>query len=183
MDGKVISGFGNRIDPFTNQLAHHDGFDYMAAERTPVLASADGEVILAKNTYVENVSYGKYVVIDHGNGYQSLYAHLLEVDVTQGQEVKQGEVIGRSGKTGRTNGDLLHFEIHQEGGSRLGGVHAELSGENVTECIGGARGLTPAGLYDAYKSQVDPRLNYEQALEMALLISRRMTKMEKGKSR
>ena len=55
----------------------------------------------------------------------------------------------------------------------LGGVHFELTGENVTECIGGARGLTEADLARDYQSQVDPRLNYEQALEMALLIARR----------
>ena len=65
------------------------------------------------------------------------------------------------------------FEIHARSGSILGGVHFELTGENVTECIGGARGLTEADLEFAYKSDVDPRLNYEQALEMALLIARR----------
>jgi 3-deoxy-7-phosphoheptulonate synthase len=55
----------------------------------------------------------------------------------------------------------------------LGGVHIELTGEDVTECVGGARGLTEADLARAYKSQVDPRLNAEQALELAMLIARR----------
>jgi 3-deoxy-7-phosphoheptulonate synthase len=59
-------------------------------------------------------------------------------------------------------------------GSYLGGVHFELTGEDVTECMGGARGLTEEDLQRAYRSQVDPRLNYEQALEMALRIARRM---------
>jgi 3-deoxy-7-phosphoheptulonate synthase len=63
------------------------------------------------------------------------------------------------------------FRIHQEAGSYLGGVHLELTGENVTECIGGARGLKAADLALAYKSQVDPRLNYEQAMEIAMLIA------------
>ena len=63
------------------------------------------------------------------------------------------------------------FEIHGALGSYLGGVHLELTGENVTECIGGARGLTEADLARAYKTQVDPRLNYEQAMEIAMLIS------------
>lgn len=67
------------------------------------------------------------------------------------------------------------FAIHQECGSILGGVHFELTGEDVTECTGGARGLTEADLAIAYKSQVDPRLNYEQAMEMALLVARRMS--------
>ncbi|PLX62726.1 class II 3-deoxy-7-phosphoheptulonate synthase [Sedimenticola selenatireducens] len=64
--------------------------------------------------------------------------------------------------------------IHQSEGSILGGVHFELTGDDVTECIGGARGLDEAGLKRAYKTQVDPRLNYEQALEMALAITRKL---------
>jgi len=63
------------------------------------------------------------------------------------------------------------FEVHFQLGSRLGGVHVELTGEDVTECIGGARGLVEADLERAYKSRVDPRLNYEQALEIAMRIS------------
>ena len=63
------------------------------------------------------------------------------------------------------------FKIHQDMGSRLGGVHIELTGEDVTECTGGARGLTDADLARAYRSQVDPRLNYEQAMELAMRIA------------
>ena len=63
------------------------------------------------------------------------------------------------------------FRVHQENGSYLGGVHLELTGENVTECTGGARGLTDGDLARAYKSTVDPRLNYEQAMEVAMRIS------------
>jgi len=69
------------------------------------------------------------------------------------------------------------FEIHRECGSVLGGVHFELTGENVTECTGGARGLTEEDLSRAYRSQVDPRLNYEQALEMAMRIARHLSKL------
>ena len=68
------------------------------------------------------------------------------------------------------------FEIHERQGTILGGVHFELTGENVTECLGGARGLTEADLRRDYRSDVDPRLNYEQALELALLIARRMSR-------
>jgi len=67
------------------------------------------------------------------------------------------------------------FEVHAAVGSRLGGVHFELTGENVTECLGGARGLAEADLGRDYRSEMDPRLNYEQALEMALLIARKMS--------
>jgi 3-deoxy-7-phosphoheptulonate synthase len=65
------------------------------------------------------------------------------------------------------------FDIHAAAGTRLGGVHLELTGENVTECLGGARDLTEADLCRAYKSTVDPRLNYEQSLELAMLIVRK----------
>ena len=67
------------------------------------------------------------------------------------------------------------FEIHAGLGGHLGGVHFELTGENVTECTGGARGLSETDLNQAYLSQVDPRLNYEQALEMAMVVARRMS--------
>ncbi len=68
------------------------------------------------------------------------------------------------------------FDIHEGLGSRLGGLHVELTGENVTECVGGVRGLTEADLVRAYRTQVDPRLNYEQALEIALLVAGRLEK-------
>jgi 3-deoxy-7-phosphoheptulonate synthase len=66
------------------------------------------------------------------------------------------------------------FDLHEQAGSHLGGVHFELTGDDVTECIGGARGIREDDLRRAYRSQVDPRLNYEQALEMALRIAQRM---------
>lgn len=70
------------------------------------------------------------------------------------------------------------FRIHDEAGSYLGGVHLELTGENVTECIGGARGLKESDLARAYKSQVDPRLNYEQAMEVAMRIAGQLNSPE-----
>jgi 3-deoxy-7-phosphoheptulonate synthase len=67
----------------------------------------------------------------------------------------------------------LAFRIHADMGSYLGGVHIELTGEDVTECTGGARGLTDGDLQRAYRSSVDPRLNHEQALELAMLVAER----------
>ena len=75
----------------------------------------------------------------------------------------------------------LAFDLHARSGSRLGGVHIELTGENVTECVGGARGLTEEDLKRAYRSEVDPRLNGEQALEMAMLIARKMRSLGDGR--
>jgi 3-deoxy-7-phosphoheptulonate synthase len=66
------------------------------------------------------------------------------------------------------------FDIHQACGSRLGGVHIELTGENVTECTGGARGLSEADLSQAYETELDPRLNYEQSLEIAMLVAKKL---------
>jgi 3-deoxy-7-phosphoheptulonate synthase len=88
-----------------------------------------------------------------------------------------GETLGNGVKTRRfeaIRGELDRaFDIHAACGTRLGGVHLELTGENVTECLGGARDLTEADLSRAYKSSVDPRLNYEQSLEIAMLIVRK----------
>jgi 3-deoxy-7-phosphoheptulonate synthase len=89
-----------------------------------------------------------------------------------------GPMAGQTVKT-RSFDDILEelelaFEIHVECDSRLGGVHFELTGENVIECTGGARGLADTDLGHGYRSQVDPRLNYEQSLEMAMRIARRM---------
>ncbi|MFM9097423.1 MAG: 3-deoxy-7-phosphoheptulonate synthase, partial [Phycisphaerales bacterium] len=66
------------------------------------------------------------------------------------------------------------FEVHRAAGTHLAGIHVELTGENVTECTGGARGISEEMLADAYRSPVDPRLNYEQSLELAMLVARRM---------
>ncbi|MEE8524963.1 MAG: 3-deoxy-7-phosphoheptulonate synthase, partial [Thermoanaerobaculia bacterium] len=69
------------------------------------------------------------------------------------------------------------FDIHADAGTYLGGIHIELTGDDVTECTGGARGLDDEGLQRSYKTFVDPRLNYEQALELALRVADRMRKM------
>jgi 3-deoxy-7-phosphoheptulonate synthase len=76
----------------------------------------------------------------------------------------------------------LAFQIHSQSGSYLGGVHIELTGEDVTECTGGARGLTDTDLQRAYRSSVDPRLNHEQALELALLVAER-SQLQRGAGR
>ena len=68
------------------------------------------------------------------------------------------------------------YRILKESGAHLGGVHFELTGDNVTECIGGASGVTEADLSRDYRTQLDPRLNYEQAIEMALLLARLMAR-------
>ena len=96
---------------------------------------------------------------------------------TESVKTSSGEGNGAALKTRKFDHIVAEleqaFEIHQKMGTYLGGVHFELTGENVTECTGGARNVSEADLSRAYKSQVDPRLNYEQALELAMLIARR----------
>jgi 3-deoxy-7-phosphoheptulonate synthase len=70
------------------------------------------------------------------------------------------------------------FDLHARCGNRLGGIHIELTGDDVTECVGGARGLNETDLTRAYESQLDPRLNYEQALEIALFTAGKMSRRE-----
>ena len=89
------------------------------------------------------------------------------------------ELAGLVQRLGSVDGNLqreleLAIDIHDALGGHLGGVHFELTGENVSECIGGARGLTSADLGRAYRTQVDPRLNYEQALELALRLTKKI---------
>jgi 3-deoxy-7-phosphoheptulonate synthase len=90
-------------------------------------------------------------------------------------------ITAASGRKTRRFGDILAeletaFDIHADAGGFLGGVHVELTGDNVTECLGGARSLSEDDLERAYQTEVDPRLNYEQALELSLLIARRFQK-------
>ncbi len=80
-----------------------------------VYASKGGEVLVAKTTYIPGYDYGMYVVIDHGNGYQTLYAHLSAIYVTVGQEVTKGECIAAVGSTGWSTGPHLHFEVRKDG--------------------------------------------------------------------
>ena len=82
---------------------------------TPIYASKGGTVITAKDNYIPGYSYGKYVVIDHGNGYSSLYAHCSAIYVTVGQVVNQGDAIAAVGSTGWSTGPHLHFAINKDG--------------------------------------------------------------------
>ncbi len=95
----------------TQGLHGWNAVDIAAAKGTPIHAAADGTVIIAKNNGAWNGGYGNYVVIDHGNGTQTLYAHMSHAIVTPGQSVSQGQVIGYVGMTGMTTGAHVHFEI------------------------------------------------------------------------
>jgi murein DD-endopeptidase MepM/ murein hydrolase activator NlpD len=108
---RITSHFGHRHDPFGKGDVFHRGIDMAAPVGTPVQAVADGTVIRA-NT---DRTYGKVVVIDHHNGYRTLYAHASALLVKAGQRVKVGQTIAKVGSTGRSTGAHLHFEIHRDG--------------------------------------------------------------------
>ena len=112
--GYLTSTFGLRKDPFTGHASFHGGVDIAADYGTTVLAARSGTVI----EIALDEGYGKYVLIKHDNGYQTLYGHLSEVDVSLKQRVISGIIIGRVGATGRTTGPHLHFEIRKEGKAR-----------------------------------------------------------------
>jgi murein DD-endopeptidase MepM/ murein hydrolase activator NlpD len=106
----ISSLFGSRVHPVTGQVSFHQGTDLAAAEGTPVVAAFSGRVEIAGWLG----GYGLIVVISHGDTHETRYAHLSEVLVKPGQEIKQGNVIGLVGSTGMSTGPHLHFEIWQK---------------------------------------------------------------------
>jgi len=110
---RMASGFGYRTDPFTKARKFHWGMDFTAPRGTPVYASGNGVVKRADNSAS---GYGRHIRIDHGFGYESLYAHLYKYNVRRGQKVKRGDLIGFIGSTGRSEAPHLHYEIFKDRG-------------------------------------------------------------------
>lgn len=108
---RISSGYGWRIHPITGQRRFHDGLDIAANHGNPVYAYTDGRVVEAG----WNGGYGNCVLIDHGNGLKTRYAHLSRIDVRVGQKVKVGQRIGAVGSTGNSTGPHLHFEVIKNG--------------------------------------------------------------------
>ncbi|HOK46015.1 MAG TPA: peptidoglycan DD-metalloendopeptidase family protein [Bryobacteraceae bacterium] len=111
VEGTLRGYFGNRTDPFSGEGAFHRGVDISAPTGTPVRAAADGYVVQAQ--FISG--YGRTVIIDHGNGLQTLYAHLSSFAVVPGQEIRQGEMIGAVGSSGRATAPHLHYEVRRQG--------------------------------------------------------------------
>lgn len=110
-EAAVTSAFGWRADPFTGQARFHAGTDVRAAYGSSVVALADGTVTFAG----DRGGYGATVVIDHGDGRETLLAHLSAIDVAVGDQVRAGQAIGRSGNSGRATGAHLHVEVRDAG--------------------------------------------------------------------
>jgi len=105
---QMASGFGYRTDPFTKARKMHEGMDFTAKTGTPIYATGDGVVAKADNTAS---GYGNHIVIRHGFGYETLYAHLSKYNTRAGQRVKRGDIIGYVGSTGRSEAPHLHYEV------------------------------------------------------------------------
>lgn len=111
LKGVLRSSFGGRQDPFSGEGAFHTGIDLQAAVGTPVHVTADGVVVSAG----WSTGYGKLVIVDHGNGLETYYAHLSQFLVVPGQAVRRSEVIALSGETGRATGPHVHYEVRLHG--------------------------------------------------------------------
>lgn len=111
VDGRLMSYFGRRSDPFSGEGAFHAGIDISVPTGTPVRATADGTVVAAEWAG----QYGRMVVVDHGGAVHTVYAHLSQLDVIAGQWVRRGEVLGRSGSSGKSTGAHLHYEVRRSG--------------------------------------------------------------------
>jgi murein DD-endopeptidase MepM/ murein hydrolase activator NlpD len=105
--GRITDGFGERLDPFSGEGAFHTGVDVGADYGAPVHVTADGMVLDAG----EHSGYGRVVIVDHGFGITTWYAHLSSYAVIPGTRVKRGEVIGYTGISGRATGPHVHYEV------------------------------------------------------------------------
>lgn len=109
---RLSSQFGYRSDPFTGGVRMHTGLDFAMKIGNPVYATGDGVVEAVK---FEFFGYGNSITIDHGFGYKTIYAHLNSVKVIEGMKVKRGDCIAESGKSGRSSGPHLHYEVVYKG--------------------------------------------------------------------
>lgn len=109
--GRITSKFGYRTNPFTGSREFHYGLDIANDTGTSIYSARQGTVIKTGNTS----NYGKYVIISHGGGFQTLYAHLSQILVTEGKQVPQGYKIAEMGTTGYSTGPHLHFAVYKNG--------------------------------------------------------------------
>lgn len=111
VEGRLMSPFAQRTDPFSGEGEFHKGVDISAISGTPVHVTADGLVVRAE---IES-GYGKLIVVDHGGGVQTAYAHLSKFYVHTGQTVRRGDIVGAVGATGRVTAPHLHYEVRMGG--------------------------------------------------------------------
>ena len=113
--GTITSWFGWRKDPITGETTYHEGVDIGVPNGTPILAAADGTVTVANATDSYAGGWGYYVKIQHGSGFDTLYAHCSAIAVRTGEKVTKGQIIAYVGSTGRSTGEHLHWEVYLNG--------------------------------------------------------------------
>ncbi len=109
---RLASGYGYRVDPIYKIAKFHEGMDFSAPIGTEVFATGDGVVETVNYSFG---GYGNEIIINHGYGYRTRYAHLSRFQVKQGQKVKRGDLIGNVGSTGKSTGPHLHYEVLKNG--------------------------------------------------------------------
>ena len=109
---RIASGWGYRFHPIYKVLKFHYGMDFSTPTGTEIFATGDGEVVKVRRSYT---GYGRHIVIRHGFGYETLYAHMSKTLVKKGQKVKRGETIGLVGNTGTSVAPHLHYEVSKDG--------------------------------------------------------------------
>jgi murein DD-endopeptidase MepM/ murein hydrolase activator NlpD len=107
----ITARFGPMIHPYTKNQAHHNGIDIKAPAGSQIVAPADGIVEVATAEYSGGADFGIVIIVDHGSGVRTLYAHLDSFAVEAGQRVSHGDVLGIQGSTGKSTGPHLHFEV------------------------------------------------------------------------
>ena len=105
---RISDNFGYRMHPILKEVLFHDGIDISAPIGADVFTTGNG---IVQNTFISDIGYGNRVVINHGNGYMTVYAHLDEILVEEGVYVNKGDIIGKVGNTGRSTGPHLHYEV------------------------------------------------------------------------
>lgn len=128
-DVHVLSGFGYRIHPIFKVPRMHTGIDFSAPHGTPIQATGAGIVVEAEN---KGNGYGLCVTIDHGYGYQTLYAHMSKIEVKVGQKVLRGQTIGRVGDTGTSTAPHCHYEVIFKG-TKVNPIHYVMDGLSPQE--------------------------------------------------
>lgn len=135
-----IGAFGMRVHPISRQVRMHDGIDFSVPIGTPIVSTGVGVVSTDRN----RTGYGVQVLIDHGFGYKTRYAHLSRSAVAVGQTVKRGQVIGYAGNTGRSSGPHLHYEVIHRGKpvNPISYFARDMSSEEFQEILSNARQIT-----------------------------------------
>jgi len=125
----LLSGFGMRLHPVHKVRKMHAGIDFTAPRGTPIQTTGDGKVVRVEN---RKSGYGKNVIIDHGYGYKTLYAHMKRIDVKVGEKVTKGQEIGIVGSTGTSTAPHLHYEVIYKG-KKVNPIHYCMDGLSPEE--------------------------------------------------